>query len=149
MVANEEGIFPSANTVSDEEIEEERRICYVGITRAKKRLFLTYCSHRRIFGYDTDMERSRFIDEMDKDLLDDNRIRRKSSTIVVSKPKEIKKEVETTTNDISFRVGDKINHKAFGDGIIVSKDGMTITVAFKQEVGIKKLKADHPSIRKL
>ncbi len=149
MVANEEGIFPSSNTVSDEEIEEERRICYVGITRAKKRLFLTYCSHRRIFGYDTDMERSRFIDEMDKDLLDDNRIRRKSSTIVVSKPKEIKKEVETATNDISFRVGDKINHKAFGDGIIVSKDGMTITVAFKQEVGIKKLKADHPSIRKL
>ncbi len=146
MVANEEGIFPSSNTVTDEEIEEERRICYVGITRAKKRLFLTYCNHRRIFGYDTDMSPSRFIDEMDKSLLDDNKVR-KAPVVNYNKPIEKKTVVESNNNDI-INVGDKVNHKSFGDGVVVAKDGMVITVAFKAEFGIKKLKADHPSIRK-
>ena len=146
MVANEEGIFPSSNTVTDEEIEEERRICYVGITRAKKKLFLTYCNHRRIFGYDTDMSPSRFIDEMDKSLLDDNKVR-KAPVVNFNKPIEKKTVVESNNNDI-INVGDKVNHKSFGDGVVVAKDGMVITVAFKAEFGIKKLKADHPSIRK-
>ena len=146
MVANEEGIFPSSNTVTDEEIEEERRICYVGITRAKKRLFLTYCNHRRIFGYDTDMSPSRFIDEMDKSLLDDNKVR-KAPVVNYNKPIEKKTVVESNNNDI-INVGDKVNHKSFGDGVVVAKDGMVITVAFKAEFGVKKLKADHPSIRK-
>ena len=146
MVANEEGIFPSSNTVTDEEIEEERRICYVGITRAKKKLFLTYCNHRRIFGYDTDMSPSRFIDEMDKSLLDDNKVR-KAPVVNYNKPIEKKTVVESNNNDI-INVGDKVNHKSFGDGVVVAKDGMVITVAFKAEFGIKKLKADHPSIRK-
>ena len=150
MVANEEGIFPSQNSASDEEIEEERRICYVGITRAKKRLYLTYCNRRRVFGYDTDMERSRFIDDMDKDLLDSG-IKKKSATIFVSKPTALKKEESKISNDNNciFKTGDKINHKIFGDGIVVSKDDSTITVAFKAEVGVKKLKANHPSLRKL
>ena len=136
--------------VTDEEIEEERRICYVGITRAKKRLYLTYCNRRRVFGYDTDMERSRFIDDMDKDLLDSG-IKKKSATIFVSKPTALKKEEPkiSNANNCIFKTGDKINHKIFGDGIVVSKDDSTITVAFKAEVGVKKLKANHPSLRKL
>ncbi len=150
MVATEEGIFPSANSYDDSEIEEERRICYVGITRAKKRLYITYCSHRRIFGMDSEMDRSRFVDEMNQDLLDNGRTRKIVSSFSINKPKpKEEKKVEIPTEAVTLKTGDKINHKAFGDGIIVSRDGMTITVAFKQEVGIKKLKADHPSIRKL
>ena len=149
MVANEEGIFPSQNSFSDEEIEEERRICYVGVTRAKEKLFITYCNHRRVFGYDTDMEPSRFILEMNKELFEDRHPKKKiiSSSNTFTKPK--KEEPSIPTDVCTLKTGDKINHKAFGDGIIVARDGMTITVAFKQEVGIKKLKADHPSIRKL
>ena len=147
MVATEEGIFPSSNSFSEADIEEERRICYVGITRAKKRLFITHCDHRRLFGYDQEMWPSRFIDEMDKSLFEDNNPKR---NIPISKPipaKEAPKDL--TKSDVNLKVGDKINHKIFGDGIIVSKDGLSITVAFKQEFGIKKLKADHPSIRKI
>ena len=149
MVANEEGVFPSSNSALDEEIEEERRICYVGITRAKKNLFLTYCNRRRIFGYDTDMEKSRFIAEMDDELLDDNRIRRKK--VEIKNTPIIKKEEQKTETNLPYelKTGDKINHKIFGDGIIVSREGNTITVAFKAEVGIKKLNANHPSIRKI
>ena len=147
MVATEEGIFPSQNSFLEEEIEEERRICYVGVTRAKQNLFITYCNHRRVFGYDTDMEPSRFVQEMNKDLFEDKKPKKTfvSNTIIPPKKTEIAK----ASDNCDLKTGDKINHKAFGDGIIVAKDDMTITVAFKQEVGIKKLKADHPSIRKL
>ena len=147
MVANEEGVFPSSNSATDEEIEEERRICYVGITRAKKRLYLTYCNRRRIFGYDTDMEKSRFIAEMDDELLSDNRPRRKAVEIKVT-PKKEENKIETN-EPYALKTGDKINHKIFGDGIIVSREGDTITVAFEQKIGIKKLNAKHPSIRKI
>ena len=149
MVANEEGVFPSANSFSNEDVEEERRICYVGITRAKNRLFLTYCKNRRIFGSDSIMIRSRFIDEMNKSLLDDKTMSRKPVTSYVNKTKVEVKKVEEEAPKQFIKTGDKINHKAFGDGIVVASDGNSITVAFKQEVGIKKLKADHPSIRKL
>ena len=149
MVANEEGVFPSSNSATDEEIEEERRICYVGITRAKKNLYITYCNRRRIFGYDTDMEKSRFIEEMNENLLSDNRPRRK--TIEIKSTPIIKKEEKKIESNAPYvlKTGDKINHKIFGDGIIVSREGDTITVAFEQKIGIKKLNANHPSIRKI
>ena len=66
------------------------------------------------------------------------------------KKKEIKKEVkENTVDNSNIKTGDKINHKLFGDGIVVSVVGQTLTVAFSVEVGVKKLMINHPSIRKI
>lgn len=151
MVAMEEGIFPSMNCTKEAEIEEERRICYVGITRAKNKLYITNTESRYLFGSQSYMIPSRFINEMSKELfkniskgytkLEINPIKKKSFTIL-DKPTE---KVKST----KFIVGDKINHKAFGDGLIVKVDGDIITVAFKAPHGIKKLMGSHPAIRKL
>lgn len=142
MVAMEEGIFPSASCIKDSEIEEERRICYVGITRAKKRLYLSNAENRFLFGSQSYMLPSRFINEMAEILLP----KKKEKRIVAFKEK---KEIVNLKDDVILNVGDKINHKVFGDGLIVSKDNNVITVAFKVPYGIKKLMANHPAIRKL
>lgn len=159
MVAMEEGIFPSNNCVSKDDEEEERRICYVGITRAKDRLYLSSASSRFMFGGQSSMLPSRFLREMNKDYYDDYNkllLNKKRAADVTLKSKlststkiETKKEVSSNTSNSNFIVGDKINHKAFGDGLVVGVSGNMITVAFKAPHGIKNLMASHPSIRKL
>ncbi len=146
MVAMEQGIFPSFNSSSEEEVEEERRICYVGITRAKKNLYISSAESRLLFGHDEHMIPSIFIKEMQDELVN-NKPKYKAFDF---KKKEIKKEVkENTVDNSNIKTGDKINHKLFGDGIVVSVVGQTLTVAFSVEVGVKKLMINHPSIRKI
>ncbi|MCI5582647.1 MAG: UvrD-helicase domain-containing protein [Anaeroplasma sp.] len=153
MVAMEEEIFPSINCIQKEEIEEERRICYVGITRAKSNLYLTNSENRFLFGSQRSLNPSRFIYEMDKKLYKnvskgynifdtDNKIKK---SIVNT----VEKEENTNDEELVFDIGDKINHKIFGDGIVVSVSNDIITVAFKSPTGIKKLKGNHPSVRKI
>lgn len=151
MVAMEEGIFPSMNCTLPSEIEEERRICYVGITRAKEKLYLTSASSRFLFGQQSYMKPSRFISEMNKELFKNiSKGYRKydTSTIKKSTLKVMDKPTEKITKT-KYEVGDKVNHKAFGDGMVVSVEGDLITVAFKVPYGIKKLNGTHPAIRKL
>lgn len=152
MVATEEGIFPSANCFKAEEIEEERRICYVGITRAKNKLYITNCESRFLFGINSTQLPSRFIKEMSKSLFknisknynayQDNSFN-KSSFKILDKPTEAKASL------VKYSIGDKVNHKAFGDGMVVAVSGDVIQVAFSMPHGIKKLMGSHPSIRKL
>ena len=146
MVAMEQGIFPSFNSSSEEEVEEERRICYVGITRAKKNLYISSAESRLLFGRDEYMIPSIFIREMQDELINN----KPKYPAYDFKKKEIKKEVkENTVDNSNIKTGDKINHKLFGDGIVVSVVGQTLTVAFSVEVGVKKLMINHPSIRKI
>lgn len=149
MVATEEGIFPSMNSQTNEEIEEERRICYVGITRAKERLFITNCEQRFMFGHQTYMLPSRFIREMDSDLYDD--AKKPAPKKAPSKKVEYKKSVETKkeepkNEEVRNLKGAKISHKVFGDGVVVSQDGEKVRVAFKSPHGIKVLNYKHPSV---
>ena len=153
MVAMEEGIFPSNYHQDDLDLEEERRICYVGITRAKRKLYLTCAQSRFLFGSESYMQPSRYINEMGKELF--KNISKKYQGFEYSQPKttlkiieEDKKEVKETIT-VNFKIGDKINHKIFGDGLVVGVDGDVINVAFKMPTGIKKLKGNHPSIIKL
>lgn len=151
MVAMEEGIFPSMNCTLPSEIEEERRICYVGITRAKEKLYLTSASSRFLFGQQAYMKPSRFISEMNKELfknISKGYHKYDTSTIKKSTLKVMDKPTEKITKT-QYEVGDKVNHKAFGDGMVVSVEGDLITVAFKVPYGIKKLNGTHPAIRKL
>lgn len=152
MVALEEGIFPSKNSFTPKEIEEERRICYVGITRAKEKLFLSCARSRYLFGYVHNSIPSTFISEIGEDLLD-NHDKPKFSAPKRSNTKySIRKDSAKSKSEAKaslFALGDKLNHKLFGDGIIVNVSGNIITVAFKAPYGIKKLQANHPSIRKI
>ena len=139
LVALEETIFPSINVVTDKDIEEERRVFYVGITRAKDRLFMTSAKTRFLFGKEMDMIESRFVKEIDKGFY--NTLVKKSE-----KKKKLVNESKSKT-DSKFSPGDIIQHDKFGFGVVIKSDGENAKVAFKQEFGIKDLNLNHPSIK--
>lgn len=131
-----EGIFPSDRSVLDSEIEEERRIAYVAMTRARKQLFL--CESRGFhFNRDKMKSTSRFIKEIDSRYLS-SELKTISSKIPISK----------MAGAISLAKGSKIVHDHFGNGIVVAIEGNLATIAFSHPHGIKKLLATHPSIKK-
>ena len=144
IVGMEEGIFPHYNAINDgsnSAIEEERRLCYVAITRAKKDLYITSAESRMLFGNTNRNMPSRFIEEIDKEYIE---IEQKSViNRVVSK---VKKAVD---KNATYEVGERISHTDFGEGIVISVDKSILTVAFPHPVGIKKLMKGHPNITKL
>ncbi len=147
MIALEEGIFPNSNYVELEtELEEERRICYVGITRAKERLFLSASVSRFLFGHKEAHLVSRFVKEMGIDNLERDGIVKTTIPTQVSKPQAQVKE-EKHTNDL--KIGDVIRHTSYGEGRVVEIKGNIATIAFSVPTGIKKLLKDHPSITKV
>ena len=145
LIGMEEGIFPHNNSFeSSEAIEEERRLCYVAITRAKKRLWLVNANHRLIYGMDNFNKPSRFIDEINKDYINEEKTERKvvrSNTF-----QKIQKAVDET---VDYQAGDKIMHDVFGEGVIISIEGSVVTIAFAHPHGIKKLLKGHKSIKKI
>ena len=144
MPAMEQGIFPSfRSNGSLQEMEEERRICYVGITRAQEKLYFSMAQNRRMYGKDNVGFASEFMKSIKKERLDEIGFNMSSSKIEnIIKPKENKPKV----HDGVIRVGEKITHKVFGKGIVVRSEDGKITVAFSKEYGIKTLLANHPSI---
>lgn len=144
IVGMEEGIFPHYNAINDggtSAIEEERRLCYVAITRAKKELTITSAETRMLFGNTNRNMPSRFIEEIDKQYLD---IETKNPVSkVVSK---VKKMVD---KNATYEIGERISHTDFGEGIVISIDKSILTVAFPHPIGIKKLMKGHPNITKL
>lgn len=142
VIGLEEGIFPHANSIDDfNQIEEERRLCYVAITRARKKLWLVNAKRRTIFGMDSMNPVSRFLKEIDNNLLVSDE---KETTFV---PKIIKKNMIDINAD--YNAGDKVVHDTFGHGIVVSVDKSILTIAFPHPIGIKKLMKGHKSIKKI
>ena len=142
LIGMEEGIFPHANSLlEDDGLEEERRLCYVGITRAKEILYLTNAKRRMLYGKDTMNPPSRFIDEIKSDYIE------RIDTIKDEAKKIESSEmyVEGSNDDLS--PGDTINHDSLGIGVVLSVDGTFIEVAFK--TGVKKLMKNHKSIKKV
>lgn len=148
MIAMEQGIFPSYNSMgSTSEIEEERRICYVGITRAMEKLYFTDTHIRRLYGRDNVAFPSQFLKDIKKE-----RLLEKGygvhDTFFTAKEKVLYNKGKTY-DDGTIKCGDKIMHKIFGKGIVVNASDGKITVAFGVDVGIKVLLANHPSITKI
>ena len=139
MVGMEEGIFPHNMSIMEDNIEEERRLCYVGITRAKEKLYLTNAKRRMLYGKDQMNVPSRFIAEIKDDLPEKNEI---------NKEEKIIKKGEMYTKDNSDIVkGSIIDHTEYGLGAVIDVSGSLITVAFK--CGVKKLMKNHKSITKV
>ena len=142
LIGMEEGIFPHANSLlEDNGLEEERRLCYVGITRAKEILYLTNSKRRMLYGKDTMNPPSRFIDEIKSDYIE------RIDTIKDEAQKIASSEMYIEGSNDDLNVGDTINHDTLGIGVILSVDGSFIEVAFK--TGIKKLMKNHKSIKKV
>ena len=142
IIGLEEGLFPHMNSMDDfDGIEEERRLCYVAVTRARKKLYLVNAKERMIYGQTSSNVVSRFIKEIDKDLLDVDEVE------TLYKPKKvIHSNIDTTAE---YKPGDKVMHDVFGKGMIVSVDKSVVTIAFPQPYGIKTLMKGHSSIKKL
>ena len=144
LIGMEDGIFPHQNSFLEPGgLEEERRLCYVGITRAKERLYISNAKRRMLYGKDVMNPPSRFIKEIDPDLLDIE------NENLLPEEKIDKHEYYNDAKDVSFKDGDVIMHTIYGRGVIVNVDGDYITVAFAKNYGIKKLLKTHKSINKL
>ena len=129
LVGIEQGLLPHSRTLNDPlEMEEERRLCYVGITRAQEQLFLTYTRERRLWGYREPAVASQFLTEIPEDLISSNIER--ATTYRRGQPR-----VESTNNNsnTNWSVGDRILHKDFGEGEIthVLNGGSKPTLAVK------------------
>ena len=143
LVGMEEGIFPHSNAFLEEGgLEEERRLCYVGITRAKQQLFISNAKRRILYGKETTNLPSRFISEIDQELLDIPNTSLHEQNI-------IKKEEMYNNEDIDYKCGDVVMHTIYGRGVVVELLGDFINVAFAKNYGIRKLMKNHKSLRKL
>lgn len=143
LVGMEEGIFPHNRSFeSESELEEERRLCYVGITRAKEHLWLMNAKKRTLFGQVSMNFPSRFIKEINSDLID------KEESVSLKNNSYIGNMYERDLND-DLKVGDKVVHDKFGEGIVVKIDGSVATIAFGYMYGIKNLAKNHKSIKRV
>lgn len=149
IVGLEEGILPHSRSLIDHnEMEEERRLMYVGITRAKEKVYLLFTSERNIFGSTQINSPSRFLDDIPEKLLEDFKNSRSPQELSSSMAKETQELSSGDSKKVSFKDGDRVRHEVFGDGLIVSSQGDVLTVAFST-AGLKKLSASIAPLKKI
>ncbi|MFH0905116.1 MAG: UvrD-helicase domain-containing protein [bacterium] len=130
LVGMEENLFPHSRTLFDQaELEEERRLCYVGITRAKQKVYLTHACERLLYGGLQNNSASRFISDIPDYLVEVIRRGGTQRTII---------EAVSLSPKSRIKPGSKVTHKQFGAGVVISKTGEILTIAFAKE-GIKNL----------
>ena len=151
----EENVFPHSRSVGDaDEMEEERRLCYVALTRAMKQLYLTHAASRALFGSVNYNTPSRFLNELPAEVIEKQgiRVKRKNFKDHPDKNSTVQRSAiytptllnKSTVDTAKYEIGQKVSHARFGTGIIKeiegNESGMTITVQF-DKLGVKKLAA--------
>ncbi len=165
LVGFEDGVFPSGrsiNSIDREDMEEERRLAYVAITRAKQQLHMTNADRRMLFGTTLYNKRSRFLGEINPDLIDrkcSDKLNDNAGAEIPDSPKSITlqqqladKAKSKSSVSSKFTSGDRVNHNIFGEGTVLAVTPMgndaLIEVAF-DNVGTKKLMANFAKIKKI
>jgi DNA helicase-2/ATP-dependent DNA helicase PcrA len=163
LIGLEETVFPHSRSMLDEEeMDEERRLCYVGITRAEKELHVTHANMRTLYGRTNFNSRSRFIDEIPKELiegfegdtleLDDTPFGLPARDVSPAKPKRRPVKQPSPVAHAEWNVGDKAEHKKWGVGTVVKVSGKPdereLDIAFPAPVGLKRLMAQFAPITK-
>jgi len=120
LAGMEDGLFPHQRSVADlAGLEEERRLCYVGMTRAMRQLYITYAEQRRLYGVDTYGQPSRFISELPPELVEEIRPR-----LQVSRPVFVKRSATLEESPApNMRMGSRVRHSKFGDGVVLNFEG--------------------------
>ena len=137
LVGMEEGLFPSQQSVDDvARLEEERRLCYVGMTRAMQQLYLTYAESRRLYGRESYPRPSRFLREIPAEFIQEVRMRATISRPVTA----VKPKAASLQTAGSYKLGQGVSHAKFGEGVVLQLEGSgaqeRVQINFKQ-VGVK------------
>ncbi|MBC5832210.1 DNA helicase II [Vibrio metschnikovii] len=151
MVGVEEGMFPSQMSAEEAgRLEEERRLCYVGMTRAMQKLYITHAEIRRLYGQDKCHKPSRFIRELPEQCLDEVRMKAQVSR-PTSSGRFSTSAVKENFNETGFSLGSRVRHPKFGEGTIINFEGSgpqsRVQVAFNGE-GIKWLVTAYARLEK-
>ncbi|RFA30628.1 DNA helicase II [Alkalilimnicola ehrlichii] len=148
LVGVEEGLFPHRMSAEDPgRLEEERRLCYVGITRARERLCLTYAERRRLHGMDNYTTPSRFIHELPPELLEEVR-----SRFSVTRPAMVQTTPTSAGGGAAFNLGQPVFHEKFGEGVVLKYEGSGASARVQvnfAEAGAKWLVAAYANLRAL
>ena len=148
LVGIEEGVFPHFNSLiegTNDAIEEEGRLMYVAITRAKKKLWIMNAKKRLLFGQIQCNVPSRFIDEIDDKCLDMD----KKTINIIDKVNKFRKESMFTNRNVEYNKGDRVIHDEYGEGIITNVDKKILTIAFPHPFGVRKFIKGHKNIVKV
>lgn len=145
MIGMEETIFPHSRALYDQdEMEEERRLCYVGMTRAREELLLTSAASRMLYGTTQHNPPSRFLAD-----IDGKAEQSQTMAFSYSGPTDFDdSEPRYVPEDLELEIGDKVRHKIFGPGTIVGIDGRAVSVSFEGR-GIKQLNVDFAPLERL
>jgi DNA helicase-2/ATP-dependent DNA helicase PcrA len=152
IVGCEEGAFPHMRALEEGGEEEERRLCYVGITRARKRLYMTWARERRLFGRAEHNLPSRFVDELPPELTESHSTAARS--LGTSWSTSVTDEVTPAQAidpgpALELQTGDDVVHASFGDGVVTGVEpGGVIVIRFSGDGAERKLMADYAPIRK-
>ena len=149
IVGLEEGIMPhSRSQLSYEEMEEERRLMYVGLTRAKEKIYLLFTRERTLFGSTQMNPPSRFLDDISEHLIE-RKEQLKDDVYTYDFFSKSKKEFPSQlANNDAIKDGDRVEHSEFGSGIVVSSTGEIFIIAFKKS-GIKRLSKEYAKLKKI
>lgn len=155
IVGMEEGVFPHSRSFGEaEEMEEERRLCYVGITRAKRNLHLVYTFRRTLYGNQVLNEPSRFIQDIPKHLVGGHHPAPSRNPRGIQSP--LRRDAPAQARKArtpGFSAGDRVQHDSFGEGVVVSSkaslDDEEVTVAFVGGAGIKRLLASLAGLKRI
>ncbi|MFI3260621.1 MAG: 3'-5' exonuclease [bacterium] len=147
LIGLEEGILPHVNSLNSKmELEEERRLCYVAITRAKEKLYISSSDRRMLYGKIEDHKTSRFIDEINKNLLDISTDKKVNT--ITSNPTRANIYSSSSSTSSSYSEGDVVMHIMFGKGVVTAIDEKFVTCAFDKRFGIKKVLINYKGLKK-
>jgi DNA helicase-2/ATP-dependent DNA helicase PcrA len=152
IIGCEEGVFPHSRSVEEGSLEEERRLCYVGITRAMRDLTMTHARRRNVFGAASIGLPSRFLNEIPPDLVDREGSsmtswgREPSGTNI--RPRAMSWGGGAAAQPSEFRIGDDVVHAAFGDGVVTGVEADVVVVRFASDGSERKLMAGYAPITK-
>ena len=142
MIGCEEGVFPHSRALDEGGLEEERRLCYVGITRAERDLYLTFARTRQVFGARSYGLASRFITEIPVELTDQQAQPRRGIGAVRPRATSWASQVRDESPPVAYRLGDDVVHAAFGEGVVTGVEpGGIVVIRFSKDRSERKLVA--------
>jgi DNA helicase-2/ATP-dependent DNA helicase PcrA len=146
LIGMEEGVFPHARSLEEQGLEEERRLCYVGLTRARERLALTHAAARSLWGSRSYNLPSRFLDELPQDEIERDRLRPASWSGYGAPTVSVRPEREIP----ALSTGDSVRHSTLGDGVVtrIEADG-TVTVRFAEDGTERRLMLEYAPLERV